>query len=179
MPEKSEKPETPRDAASSPAKPKKRDRAADALAAREAALDRAALQFKALGDPTRLRIARLVAEDTMPSRASDDVTSADDAARDGWTVGDVSARLFGKSKISSTLSHHLKELRHAQLITMKRRGKNLICRVQEREIAGLRCYLAIRPDARAAQTPTGSKQPLREGESRLDPLGDRNDTPAV
>jgi len=130
------------------AKPRKREPAESPavpdLATREAALDRAALQFKALGDPTRLRIVRLLSGD--PPIIADLESRENPTSAPEWTVGDVNFGLFGKSKATSTLSHHLKELRNAGLITMKRRGKNLICRIHAEAIAGLCCELALPDD---------------------------------
>jgi ArsR family transcriptional regulator len=137
MMEKQEKPEK------TTARPRKRESAESGDApGRDAVLDRAAQQFKALGDPTRLRILRLLAGDSPVAPPTDGEETAASVAVE-WTVGDVNLGLFGKSKATSTLSHHLKELRNAGLITMKRRGKNLLCRVQPDAVAALRCELVI------------------------------------
>lgn len=45
-------------------------------------------------------------------------------------------------RITSTMSHHLKELRLAGLITTERSGKNIICRVNQTALSELRAYLA-------------------------------------
>ncbi len=84
-------------------------------------------RFKALGDPTRLAvIGFLLAWEATPK-------IADDTTLDGATVSEIACALTGKSgKEPSTLSHHLKELRHASLVTMTRHGKNLCYRICER-----------------------------------------------
>jgi|GEM_PF-1216071 len=80
--------------------------------------------FKALGDPTRLQIFEYLYSCAAPV----EVDEAGDARPVcGSTVGEVCCHLLGDGRISSTISFHLKELRLAGLITMERRGKNILC----------------------------------------------------
>ena len=72
-----------------------------------------AAKFKALGDPTRMRIFRTLMNATGDSAP---------------TAGQIAAEVAGTSKINSTVSHHLKELRHAGLIEVKREGRCMIVR---------------------------------------------------
>jgi ArsR family transcriptional regulator, arsenate/arsenite/antimonite-responsive transcriptional repressor len=76
----------------------------------------AAAVFKALSDPTRLRILRNLAccpEDLGQTSAP--------------TAGQVCCQITGAEKINSTISHHLKVLREAGLIEMERHGKSMWC----------------------------------------------------
>jgi len=67
--------------------------------------------FRALGDPTRLRIVEILAccPETLP------------------TAGEICCEVTGLETINSTISHHLKELREAGLIEMERQGKSRCC----------------------------------------------------
>ena len=94
--------------------------------------------FKALGDPTRLRIFEFLCSCCCPVAMDD---TGDVARADGPTAGDVCCRITGAEKITSTISFHLKELRQAGLITMERRGKNMVCGVNPETLATLRTYL--------------------------------------
>jgi ArsR family transcriptional regulator len=100
--------------------------------------------FKALGDPTRLRIFEIlcsccdsVAVDMLSIERSGDIHPLR-----GSTVGEICCRLNGTERITSTMSHHLKELRLAGLITMERSGKNMICRVNQAALGELLAYLS-------------------------------------
>jgi ArsR family transcriptional regulator len=74
--------------------------------------------FHALGDPTRLEIFRLVASQTEPI-----------------CVCDISARF---DVTQPTISHHLKVLREAGLVTVSRRGIWAYYAADERGMAPLR-----------------------------------------
>ena len=76
-----------------------------------------ALIFRALGDPSRLAIYRLVRE----CCGEDDGHSAVDLRN---SVSEI-AKQFDLSL--STVSHHLKELRTAGLIKCERRGQHIFC----------------------------------------------------
>lgn len=96
----------------------------------ERATAEVAAMFKALGDPTRLRILRYLRADSASGNS------------DGVIVGDVALHLACLAgtparKATSTLSHHLKELRHAGLVTMERRGKNVACAVSPNAVEKL------------------------------------------
>jgi ArsR family transcriptional regulator len=95
--------------------------------------------FKALGDPTRLRIFAFL-------RSCCDPVAVEESGAvrpvDGPTVGEVCCHVTGTGPINSTISHHLKELRLAGLITVERRGKNMVCGVNREAVRALAVYLA-------------------------------------
>lgn len=98
--------------------------------------------FKALGDPTRLRIFEFLRNCCFPIAIDD---SGDVRPVTGPTVGEVCCSVTGAVKVSSTMSFHLKELRNAGLITMERRGKNMVCAVDPAVTANLAAYFLDRP----------------------------------
>jgi len=87
-------------------------------------LDDAALMFKALGDPTRLRIFQFLSGGCCEVAIEDD---GNVRRIEGPTVGDVCCHITGTDKITSTISFHLKELRICNLITMEKRGRYMVC----------------------------------------------------
>ena len=86
--------------------------------------------FRALGDPSRLAIFRLVCE------RGAEVRTAEEARNSVSTL----AREFDLSL--STVSHHLKELRRAGLIRCERRGQRIHCLVDPDVVAEVGRYLA-------------------------------------
>ncbi len=115
-----------------------------------------AAMFKALGDPTRLRIFELL-RSCCPTVALDE--SGEARAMEELTVGEVCCRITGAEKITSTISFHLKELRLAGLITAERRGKYMVCGINRAAVTALAAYLA--DDCRAG-TACGGKEHDRE-----------------
>jgi ArsR family transcriptional regulator len=105
--------------------------------AEQALLDRASM-FKALGEPTRLRIYEFLRSCCCPVAVED---SGDVRPVVGPTVGEVCCRITGADRISSTISEHLKELREAGLITIERRGRNMVCGVNREAAVALAAYL--------------------------------------
>lgn len=105
--------------------------------------DKAAL-FKALGDPTRLRVFEFLCACTCSVAVEE---SGDVSRTDGPTVGEVCCHVLGTDKISSSLSFHLKELRSAGLISMERRGRRFICQVNQNAVADLAEYFMSRTSA--------------------------------
>jgi ArsR family transcriptional regulator len=104
----------------------------------EQELTERAEMFKALGDPTRLRIFEFLRSCCCPVAVED---SGDVRPVLGPTVGEVCCHVTGAASINSTISHHLKELRLAGLISIERRGKNMICGVSREAVARLAGYL--------------------------------------
>jgi ArsR family transcriptional regulator, arsenate/arsenite/antimonite-responsive transcriptional repressor len=104
---------------------------------KDQALQYAAL-FKALGDPTRLQIFEFLRECCGPVAVG---ASGEVRRVDGPTVGEVCCRVTGVETITSTISHHIKELRLAGLITVERRGKNMICGINRAVVEALAGYL--------------------------------------
>lgn len=88
--------------------------------------------FKALGDPTRLKIFETL-------RCCDTEVEVDEAGQcrpaRSLSVGEVCCR-FGGSM--STISHHLKELRLAGLIRMEKRGRWIYCSVNPKSLELIR-----------------------------------------
>ncbi len=97
-----------------------------------------AAMCKALGDPTRLKIFDFLRSCCCPVAVEE---TGDVRPVVGPTVGEVCCRVTGEERITSTLSHHLKELRLSGLIHVERRGKNMICSINRAALAKLTAYL--------------------------------------
>jgi|SRR5579862_6611328 len=97
-----------------------------------------AAMFKALGDPTRLRIFTFLRSCEGPVAVGEE---GEVRPVCGPTVGEVCCQVTGAEKISSTISFHLKELRNAGLISVERRGKNMVCAVNPAAVEVLKAYL--------------------------------------
>ena len=82
-------------------------------------LEKYSEMFKALSNPHRLNIFMRLASCCLPGTTC----NVDEACE---CVGEVSKNL-GIS--ASTVSHHIRELNHAGLIRLRRRGKNVECSV--------------------------------------------------
>ena len=96
------------------------------------------IMFKALGDPTRRRIFDFLRSCCCPVAVDD---NGDVRPASSPTVGDVCCQITGSTEQSqSTISHHLKELRTAGLIAMERRGKHIICSVDQEALIALSAY---------------------------------------
>ena len=97
-----------------------------------------ATMFKALGDQTRLHIFAFLRSCCGPVAVEE---TGEVRPVVGPTVGEVCCHVTGAEQINSKISHHLKELRLAGLITVERRGKNRVCGVNREAVAVLTSYL--------------------------------------
>ncbi len=102
--------------------------------------------FKALGDPTRLRIFEFLRTCCCPVAVEE---TGEVRPVLGPTVGEVCCHVLGTDKIPSSVSFHLKELRLAGLVTMERRGKNMICGINQEAVTRLAAYFS-QPVTRSA-----------------------------
>ncbi|WP_395143920.1 ArsR/SmtB family transcription factor [Armatimonas sp.] len=121
-----------------------------------------AAMFKALGDPTRLRIFQYLRSCCCGRAAVDEATGdartlLTVAPTEAPSVGEVCCRVTGTEKITSALSVHLKELRTAGLIQMERRGKHILCTVNPRAVALLALYFSQEPEG-SPQSSTTPKE---------------------
>lgn len=95
--------------------------------------------FKALGDPTRLRIFCFLRDACRPVAVDD---TGDVRRVRGQTVGEVCCHVTGVERASSAISFHLKELRTAGLIDVTRQGRHLICAANHEAIEALAAFFA-------------------------------------
>ncbi|MGO8672487.1 MAG: ArsR/SmtB family transcription factor [Capsulimonadaceae bacterium] len=103
-----------------------------------------AAMFKALGDPTRLRIFELL-RDCASAVAIEETGEV--RRLQGQTVGEICCYITGEDRIASTISFHLKELRLAGLVDVERRGKYIIYSVNPEAVEHLAVYFgSCRPE---------------------------------
>lgn len=100
--------------------------------------NQAAVAFKALGDPTRVRILQFLCSKSEPVALDDE---GDVRPVQGATVGEVCCHITGGDQFSSTVSFHLKELRLAGLISADKSGKFMICSVNRPALEDLSVQL--------------------------------------
>ena len=99
--------------------------------------ERAAM-FRALGDPTRMRIFDFLRSCCCEVAVDE---GGDVCPSDGSTVGTVCCHVTGGEKVTSTVSFHLKELKNAGLITIERRGRHMLCAIVPSAVDALHDYL--------------------------------------
>jgi DNA-binding transcriptional ArsR family regulator len=86
--------------------------------------------FKALGDPTRFAIFELVRDCSRANGCSEEEAS------------DSLSKIAERFQLSlSTVSHHVKELRSAGLITCEKRGQRLFCWVDPEALRELERFV--------------------------------------
>lgn len=100
-------------------------------------VETAAHQLEALGNPTRLRVYRVLVR----------------AGTGGLAVGRLQERI---GIAASTLSHHLKRLMEAGLVSQERQATTLICRAHYPTMSALIGFLSDEccADAGRAEAPT-------------------------
>lgn len=100
--------------------------------------------LKALADPTRRSLFEFLCARCCPVAMDD---SCDVRPVDGPTVGEVCCQITGLNHIPSRISFHLRELRLAGIITMERRGKNVVCGVRQEALDALAAYFTDKAQA--------------------------------
>ncbi len=104
----------------------------------------AATMFRALSDPTRLKIFRFLAACSGAVSVDD---NGDVRRADGPTAGEVCCHVTGESQINSRVSQHLKELRLAGLIHTEKRGKFSVFAANTEAVTQLTEFLTCCCDA--------------------------------
>jgi ArsR family transcriptional regulator len=99
-------------------------------------------QFRALGDRTRLSIFEFLCAKCCPVAVSE---TGEVRRFEGATVGEVCCHVTGSEKFNSTISHHLRELRLAGLISAEREGKFMVCSINREAVDALSAYFANLP----------------------------------
>ncbi len=83
-----------------------------------------AILFKALGDPTRVAIVSLLRQAPSP-----------------LTIGMICQYLTEGKSFTSTIAHHLKELKNARLIVIEKIGKTKQCRLNPDAFISIEHYI--------------------------------------
>ena len=114
--------------------------------------------FKALGDPTRLKIVRFL--QCCPQCGTFDEQGQSRSVTE-TTVGDVCCSVLGSPDASSKLSFHLKELRQAGLIHMQRKGKFIVCSLVDGALQRLVEHLSVSESENVPDCCTSEPDSLR------------------
>jgi len=104
----------------------------------ETDVEELALLFRALADPTRLAIVDCL------RRCPEGAVAGTDGLRtpgDPTTVGDICCAVAGSPRVTSTLSHHLRELRLAGIVRTTRRGRHVVCALVPERLERIACWL--------------------------------------
>ena len=101
----------------------------------EKKIEEFAEMFKALSNPNRLKIFLRLISCCQPGTIWNLQNGSE--SEGCACVGDLSQDL---NIVSSTISHHIKELRHAGLIRMKRKGQRVECSIDPEAIAALKGF---------------------------------------
>lgn len=94
--------------------------------------------FKALSDPTRIRILEFLCERCGAVALGE---KGDVHPIQGPSFGEVCCHITGAEKITTTISFHLNILREAGLITVEKRGRFMVCDVRREALESLSSYL--------------------------------------
>ena len=110
--------------------------------------------FKALGDPTRLRIFQFLRGACGSCAVA---VGEDGEVRPvvGPTVGEVCCYVTGVDRITSTISEHLKELRAAGLIVTEKRGRHVVCSIPPSILGALAAFFSDPVSAAEEAAPCG------------------------
>ena len=100
-------------------------------------IERFAGMFKALSNPNRLKIFLRLISCCSPGTVWSIPEKSDYASQVCTCVGDLGQEL---RIVPSTLSHHIKELRQAGLIRMKRNGQKIEYFIDPEAIAALKDF---------------------------------------
>jgi len=92
--------------------------------------------LKALSDPTRLQIVELLSASCCGQGQLDEAGEIV-----GTTASEVCCQVTGREKITSTVSHHLHELREAGIVKIERSGKTMLCRLQPEALKSLARFI--------------------------------------
>lgn len=95
--------------------------------------------FKALSNPNRLKIFLRLIDCCVPAKVTDIQSSPNDDAAGCACVGDLGEDL---GIVPSTISHHIKELRQAGLISMERNGQKIECAIEPETLKSLKAFFA-------------------------------------
>lgn len=86
--------------------------------------------FKALGDPTRLRIFRYLSDCCEGGECQPDPC-----------IGDICQIINGDRRQTTVMSFHLEKLRSAGLVETEKQGKNVCCAIDRNAVARLVDFL--------------------------------------
>jgi len=109
---------------------------------REGNIEKFADMFKALSNPNRLRIFLRLISCCPPGTLAEIRQGVEGLEPEGCAcVGDLGQDL---GIVASTISHHIKELRHAGLIRMERNGQKMECSIDPDTLMALQDFFTDR-----------------------------------
>jgi DNA-binding transcriptional ArsR family regulator len=109
---------------------------------RDKQIEKFAEMFKALSNPNRLKIFLRLAALCMPDCCMPGVP--DNISKDMKSEGCACVGDLGKELdiVSSTISHHIKELKRVGLIDVTRRGQRIECRINPDTVAAFQGFFS-------------------------------------